>query len=206
VLTFLESIGDARECLGDCWPWPAGASRRRSSSTARPTARRTPARPRRCATRAATAAGRGRPCRRWWSSAAPIRRRRTRTTGVDGTCAFSKANVKAVAKNHTCISGPNSATNVQMQTELMTQPLSICMDASEWQFYDSGVFTGDGCSETELDHAIQVVGWGEQKGVFWGKTLYLDGAQLVGRRRGARPATFASSAAPPPRTRTPAAS
>lgn len=93
-------------------------------------------------------------------------------TGVDGTCAFSKANVKAVAKNHTCISGPNSATNVQMQTELMTQPLSICMDASEWQFYDSGVFTGDGCSETELDHAIQVVGWGEEKGVFWGKTLF----------------------------------
>jgi len=88
--------------------------------------------------------------------------------GVDGTCQFSKANVKAVPKNHTCISGPNSATNLQMMTELMTQPLSICMDASTWQFYDSGIFSGDGCSTTELDHAIQVVGWGEQKGTFWG--------------------------------------
>jgi hypothetical protein len=91
-----------------------------------------------------------------------------------------------------------------MQTELMTQPLSICMDASEWQFYDSGVFTGDGCSATELDHAIQVVGWGEQKGVFWGKTLYWSCA-TAGRRRGASPATFALSAAPLERTRTRAA-
>jgi len=92
--------------------------------------------------------------------------------GVDGTCQFSKANVKAIAKNHTCISGPNSATNVQAMTELMTQPLSICMDASTWQFYDSGIFSGDGCSTTELDHAIQLVGWGQQKGVFWGTEYF----------------------------------
>jgi len=92
--------------------------------------------------------------------------------GVDGTCMFNKANVKAIAKNHTCISGPNSATNLQAMTELMTQPLSICMDASTWQFYDSGIFNGDGCSTTELDHAIQLVGWGEHPGVFWGTEYF----------------------------------
>jgi len=92
--------------------------------------------------------------------------------GVDGTCQFTAANVLAIAKNHTCVSGPNSATDVQMMTQLSKQPLSICMDASTWQFYDSGVFTGDGCSQTELDHAIQLVGWGEQPGIFFGKVYY----------------------------------
>jgi cathepsin F len=152
--------------------------------------------------------------------------------GVDGTCAFNKANVKAVPRNHTCISNAKqdgaSATNADMLLNLYHgQPLSICMDASEWQFYDSGVFTGDGCSETQLDHAIQVTGWGEENGVFWGKTLFYNVRNswssvsavasffFVSRQvltlfsfdsRGERTATFASSAARRARRRTRAAS
>jgi len=48
-------------------------------------------------------------------------------------------------------------------------PLALAVDASKWSFYESGVF--DGCNQTnpDIDHAVQLVGYGSDKkdGDYW---------------------------------------
>jgi len=50
-------------------------------------------------------------------------------------------------------------------------PVSICVDASTWQFYSSGIMTpssGCGSSYNSLDHCVQLVGYGSVSGQdFW---------------------------------------
>ena len=46
------------------------------------------------------------------------------------------------------------------------QPISISVDASKWQMYEGGVFTGCPVAKTEtvdIDHAVQLVGYGTDK-------------------------------------------
>jgi C1A family cysteine protease len=88
--------------------------------------------------------------------------------GVDGQCAFNKANVKAVPKNYTCISGPNIASDNAMMAALVKYgPLSIAMDASEWQFYEAGIISQNFmCSQTSLDHAIQITAYEDRADLF----------------------------------------
>lgn len=64
-------------------------------------------------------------------------------------------------------------------------PLAIVAAASRWSFYGGGVFSG--CSYTsniDINHAIQVVGWGgsgsdaywivrNSWGAFWGESGYI---------------------------------
>jgi len=89
--------------------------------------------------------------------------------GVDGTCQFNPSNILAKAKNYTCISGPNLATDDEIMAAMMQYgPVSIAMDASPWQFYEFGIVDDtSGCSQTELDHAIQIVGWQDVNDVFF---------------------------------------
>ena len=45
-----------------------------------------------------------------------------------------------------------------MYTQLQESPISICVDATIWQTYQSGVITtASGCG-TQLDHCVQMVG------------------------------------------------
>jgi cathepsin L len=48
-------------------------------------------------------------------------------------------------------------------------PLSILVDASSWSSYESGIFNGcDYSQNISLDHAVQVVGYGEENGTeYW---------------------------------------
>jgi C1A family cysteine protease len=92
--------------------------------------------------------------------------------GVDGQCAFNKANVLAVPKNYTCISGPDLATDDEMEAALIKYgPLSIACDASEWQFYEFGIISQNFlCSQTELDHAIQITAYETRANIFGSPT------------------------------------
>lgn len=48
-------------------------------------------------------------------------------------------------------------------------PVSVAMDASQWQDYSSGIFPASECETDFLDHAILVVGWGSA--VVHGRTV-----------------------------------
>ena len=41
-------------------------------------------------------------------------------------------------------------------------------DASQWSDYESGVFSGCSYADMDLDHIVQLVGYGEEKGkMYW---------------------------------------
>jgi len=63
-------------------------------------------------------------------------------------------------------------------------PLSICLDASQWQFYKSGILLSEGC-ETDTDHCLLLTGWNmltkppswnvrNSWGVSWGELGYIQ--------------------------------
>jgi len=80
-------------------------------------------------------------------------------TGQDGTCEFS--NSKVFSK----ISNWDYACHMEFENELLQTtytigPTSICVDASNWQDYQSGIMTGWQCAWVNvLDHCVQAVGW-----------------------------------------------
>jgi len=46
-------------------------------------------------------------------------------------------------------------------------PLSIGVDAEQWQNYGGGIVTvGQGCGD-QMDHAVQLVGYQPQSGGYW---------------------------------------
>eukprot|EP01013_Petalomonas_cantuscygni_P030453 TRINITY_DN56417_c0_g1_i1.p1 TRINITY_DN56417_c0_g1~~TRINITY_DN56417_c0_g1_i1.p1 ORF type:complete len:360 (-),score=75.48 TRINITY_DN56417_c0_g1_i1:187-1266(-) len=92
--------------------------------------------------------------------------------GVQGACGFNRSKTAAHISNYTCVSGPATAQPEAMMRTLMARgPLSIAMNAEWWQFYFGGLSDPMECDAKSLDHAIQLVGWGEQKG-WTGETEY----------------------------------
>jgi len=63
---------------------------------------------------------------------------------------------------------PNSYEEL-MNAVAQAGPVSIVLDASTWSSYESGVFDGCDYDNIELDHAVQVVGYGEceEHGKYW---------------------------------------
>jgi len=76
-------------------------------------------------------------------------------TGFDGTCTFNKANIGAQITNWTLVSG----NETQMAAFLVNNgPVSVAVDALEWQFYVGGIFDFPYCG-TSLDHGVLAVGF-----------------------------------------------
>ncbi|XP_069111888.1 cathepsin L-like [Argopecten irradians] len=63
---------------------------------------------------------------------------------------------KAISENETVIA----------DQLMQIGPLSVAMDAELLQFYHRGVFSSYFCSKTKLDHAVLLVGFGVEKGLF----------------------------------------
>jgi len=83
----------------------------------------------------------------------------------DGTCKFNKQ--KVVAKISSFKYATQNSDEDQMQQNLVSwAPLSICVDASTWQFYDGGVISSNDCG-TDLDHCTQMIGYANDKGKYW---------------------------------------
>jgi len=107
-------------------------------------------------------------------------------TAEDGTCNYQSADV--VAK----ITGFQYATQSMNETAMQAAsvvngPLSVCVDASDWSSYSSGIITSCGDS---LDHCVQIVGWDTDSGSgtpywivrnSWGSDWGLDGYLYVER-------------------------
>jgi len=93
-------------------------------------------------------------------------------TAVDGTCVRSKTDTINPISNYTCLSGPGLANETYMASFLVANGvLSIAMDASLLQSYHSGIIEPHvlhDCSKVQLDHAINIVGYGtEGSKDFW---------------------------------------
>jgi len=89
--------------------------------------------------------------------------------GNNEQCSFDSSNTPAFAK----ISGYKNLPSNQYAPLLAhvatNGPVAISVDASSWGMYESGVF--DGCNKTnpDLDHAVQLVGYGTDPsyGDYW---------------------------------------
>ena len=101
-------------------------------------------------------------------------------TARTGTCEESKIVKKAGIKG--CVRLPANNYSTLMNAVATIGPISISAAAEPWQMYESGIFNGN-CG-TDVDHAIQAVGYGAQGaktywlvrnswGASWGEKGYI---------------------------------
>lgn len=86
-------------------------------------------------------------------------------TGVDGTCAFDQSKVQARIKS---VFNVNPLSYSDILNAAATTSVSVAGDAYGFMNYTSGVFDGD-CG-TEMNHAIDIVGYGVDRATqkpFW---------------------------------------
>jgi cathepsin F len=83
----------------------------------------------------------------------------------DGRCNFKKTLVVAKIKSYKYAT-QHSNENTMQQNLVSWAPLSICVDASQWQFYDGGVMSSSDCGD-DLDHCTQMIGYANDKGKYW---------------------------------------
>jgi len=87
--------------------------------------------------------------------------------GVDEPC--NKSAIKPVAKITGFVVLPSNQYAPLMNAVATLGPMAISVDASAWQDYDSGVFMGCDMSSPDIDHLVQLVGYGTDSsaGAFW---------------------------------------
>lgn len=92
-------------------------------------------------------------------------------TAKDGQCRMSSMKPVAKIANFTCITKEDSAgANPDDMKAWCAQngPMSIAMDVSRMMSYKSGIWNPSSCSNTNLDHALLIVGYGTENGTpYW---------------------------------------
>jgi len=96
--------------------------------------------------------------------------------GYDTPCKKS-GNLTAPLKNYTCLSGPDPVDEENLRAYVYQNgPVSIALDADLLQYYYGGIidpfFPAYECDPTELDHALLLVGWGQERNMFFVMTPY----------------------------------
>jgi len=85
--------------------------------------------------------------------------------GVTGKCAVNSALEVVTVTNYYTFSGTASAKESSMASYMQsTGPLSVCVDANNWNSYKSGIMTTCGKS---VDHCVQAVGVDAATGGYW---------------------------------------
>jgi len=77
----------------------------------------------------------------------------------DGKCEFQASKVAAKIKSWSYITKNKNETEV-LYKMYAQGPVSICVDAESWQFYNSGVISKN-CA-TNLDHCVMITGFSDQ--------------------------------------------
>ena len=85
---------------------------------------------------------------------------------------------------------PSDESNMLLQ--IADSPMSITVDATLWQTYESGIITASSGCGTSIDHAVQLVGYNAPQNYWivrnsWGETWVREReARTLHRRRGPR--------------------
>jgi len=88
----------------------------------------------------------------------------TSENGDSGSCNFQSSDIVAHISSFTTI-----GSEQQAQSYLTSNgPLSVCVDASSWQYYNGGIITTSSDCGTSLDHCVMITGYGVQDGTnYW---------------------------------------
>jgi len=101
-------------------------------------------------------------------------------TATDGSCKLNNTLLNAKIANYSCLSNSNDDGKPVDEAQLAAYiqqhgPVSIALNADMLQDYGSGIvdpwFPDEECDPSSLDHALLVVGWGVESGIF-GTTPY----------------------------------
>jgi len=86
--------------------------------------------------------------------------------GVDGSC---KKNVKPYSNITSYVNLPVNQQQPILDALANIGPLAINVDASSWSHYHSGVFDGCNQKNPDIDHVVQLVGYGTDPklGDYW---------------------------------------
>jgi len=102
----------------------------------------------------------------------------------DETCQFNPSNIGAKISAYSYVTQSQDET-AMLNWAYQKGPLSVCVDASSWQFYTGGVITS--CTQ-QVDHCVQVTGFSTQSGTqawnvrnSWGTDWGLSGYLYVER-------------------------
>jgi len=93
-------------------------------------------------------------------------------TGEDDTCAFNAAKVAATIKSWTYITQNKNESEMQLKL-LSNGPLSICVDATSWQFYIGGVISSPELCGNSLDHCVLITGYDDAYVDWIGETVQI---------------------------------
>jgi len=89
--------------------------------------------------------------------------------GQDFPCKFSNASTPPVAHLSSYVVLPENEQTPLLNAVATVGPIAISVDASAWSRYSSGVFSGCSTTEIDINHAVQLVGYGTDSsaGDYW---------------------------------------
>lgn len=84
-------------------------------------------------------------------------------------CHFAANTTSPVATLKSYVKLPSNQYEPVMTALATTGPLAINVDASAWRYYETGVFTGCNTTDSDIDHVVQLVGYGTDPklGDYW---------------------------------------
>jgi len=87
--------------------------------------------------------------------------------GITGTCHFDSSKIVANISSWMYVTSESARNETQLQYFIAEEgPVSICVDASIWQYYMGGVISWlCASSPADLDHCVQLVGYGPSAGI-----------------------------------------
>ncbi len=85
--------------------------------------------------------------------------------GSDFKCKLAPSMIVANISNYVVL--PSNEATPLLDAVATVGPLAIAVDASAWDIYDSGVFDGCDANDIDLDHAVQLVGYGTDTQDYW---------------------------------------
>jgi C1A family cysteine protease len=86
----------------------------------------------------------------------------TSATGNSGTCKSNSDDYKVTVTKYYTVQGENQMAQYMQSTG----PLSVCLDASSWQTYRSGILPASQCGNS-VDHCVQAVGVDTSSNGYW---------------------------------------